>query len=104
MPSSRTIRDRHIAPRPFGSETVGHTGVDAMMGRLSVLAVGLTTGIAVAWVLPQLPQLLPPVATLSVGAAQQESAEPDARPRVKDDRPSVVKLDAEAIEAAGIET
>jgi cobalt-zinc-cadmium efflux system membrane fusion protein len=73
-----------------------------MMGRLSILAVGLITGVAVAWVLPQLPQLLPSVTALSVGAAHQTeepAAEPDARAGS-----SVVKLGAEAIEAGGIET
>jgi hypothetical protein len=38
-------------PHPLGSETVGHTGVDAMMGGLSILAVGLVIGVAIAWVL-----------------------------------------------------
>src|SRR5712672_2030830 len=38
---------------PFGNKTVGHTGVDVMVGDLSILAI--------AWVLPGLPQLLPSV-------------------------------------------
>src|SRR6516162_11414057 len=71
MPSSRTRVEIGTSRRPFGSKTVGHTGVDAMMRRLSVLAVGLVTGAAVAWVLPQLPQLLPSVGALSVGATPQ---------------------------------
>jgi membrane fusion protein, heavy metal efflux system len=95
--------------QPPGSATVGHTGVGAMMGRLSILAVGLVTGVAVAWVLPGLPglpQLLPSVAALSVGEAPQEekpAAESDAHAGFKDDRPSVVKLGVETIEAADIE-
>ena len=78
-----------------------------MMGRLSILAVGLTTGIAVAWVLPRLPQLLPSVAALSVGAAPQAekpASEPDPRAGSKDDQPAAVRLSTEAIEAAGIQT
>jgi cobalt-zinc-cadmium efflux system membrane fusion protein len=67
----------------------------------------LTTGIAVAWVLPRLPQLLPSVAALSVGAAPQAekpASEPDPRAGSKDEQPAAVRLSTEAIEAAGIET
>jgi cobalt-zinc-cadmium efflux system membrane fusion protein len=78
-----------------------------MMGRLSILAVGLVIGIAVAWVMPQSPQMLPSVAVSSVGGATQgekPTAAPDSRAGSKDDQPSLVKLSAEAIESAGIET
>ena len=77
-----------------------------MMGRSSILAVGLVIGIAVAWALSQLPQLLPPVAVLSSTPPQapKSAGEPESGAGSKDDHPSQVKLSAEAIEAAGIET
>jgi cobalt-zinc-cadmium efflux system membrane fusion protein len=76
------------------------------MGRLSILAVGLVIGVAAAWALPQLPQLLPPVAALSSAPPQapKSAGEPESGAGSKDDQPSLVKLGARAIEAAGIET
>src|SRR5438552_2933091 len=106
MPISRIqVEIGTSRPSPLGNEAVGHTGVDAMMGRLSILAVGLVIGVAVTWVLPQLPQLLPSVAAPPVGAAphsEKSAAEPDPSAGSKNEQPSLVKLGAEAIEAAGI--
>ena len=66
----------------------------------------MAIGIAVAWGLPQLLQLLPSVAALSSASPQapKSAREPESGAGSKDDHPSLVKLSAEAIEAAGIET
>jgi cobalt-zinc-cadmium efflux system membrane fusion protein len=66
----------------------------------------LAIGIAVAWALPQLPQLLPPVGALSSAPPQAPKSPGDSDLRVgsKDDQPSLVKLSTEAIVSAGVET
>jgi hypothetical protein len=95
MPISRTQVE--IGPhraQPLGGETVGHTGVDAMMGGLSILAVGLVIGVAIAWVLPGLPRLLPSVAARAAPRAEKPAGEPDPCAGPKNDQPSLVKLDA----------
>jgi hypothetical protein len=93
MPISLTpveIGTSRPAPR---QRTVGHTGVDAMIGGLSFLAVGLVIGVAIAWVLPGFPQLLPSVAARAAPQAEKRPGEPD--------QPSLVKIDADnAVRAA----
>ena len=77
-----------------------------MIGRLALLAVGLVMGIALAWALPGLPQLLPTVAALLSGPppqAQESAGEPNLGAGSKDDQQGLVKLSTEDIEAAGIE-
>ena len=77
-----------------------------MKGRLGLLSIGLVVGIAIAWVLPGLRQLLP-TSALSPGASPQArqniSGEPNLAKGTQDDQPNLVKLEPEAIEAAGIE-
>jgi cobalt-zinc-cadmium efflux system membrane fusion protein len=74
-----------------------------MIGRLSVLAVALVTGIALASFFPELPQRLRAIVALSSGPAPQAQEPAEHKPGATDDQQGVVKLDADAIEAAGIE-
>src|SRR6516225_4521252 len=77
-----------------------------MKVHLGILSIGLAAGIAIAWALSGLLQVLPTVAALSSGLPPQAphiAYEPEPRPGTKDDQPSLVKLKPEAIEAAGIE-
>ena len=74
-----------------------------MIGRLSVLAVALVTGIALASFFPELPQRLRAIVALSSGPAPQAQEPVEHKPGATDDQQGVVKLDADAIEAAGIE-
>ena len=70
-----------------------------MLGRLPILAIGLVSGIVLAWALPGLPQLL-----LGSGAsppAAESKLAADAG--VVEEAQGVAKLSAEAIDAAGIE-
>ena len=60
---------------PFGNKTVGHTGIDVMMGDLSILAAGLVMGVAIAWVLPGLSQLLPSVAARAAPLMEKAAVE-----------------------------
>ncbi len=76
-----------------------------MIGRLALLAVGLVMGIALAWALPGLPQLLHTLTALSSGPqpqAQESAGEPNLGAGSKDDQQGL-KLSTEDIEAAGIE-
>jgi membrane fusion protein, heavy metal efflux system len=74
-----------------------------MINRLSVLAVALVTGIALASFFPELPQRLRAIVALSSGPAPQAQEPAEHKPGATDDQQGVVKLDADAIEAAGIE-
>ena len=74
-----------------------------MINRLSVLAVALVTGIALASFFPELPQRLRAIVALSSGPAPQAQEPAEHKPGAADDQQGVVKLDADAIEAAGIE-
>jgi cobalt-zinc-cadmium efflux system membrane fusion protein len=77
-----------------------------MMGRLSILAIGLVIGIAIAWALPGLPRLMPKIAApWSVPPAQAEKSGSESEPAraSKDSQPTFVKLGGDAIKAAGIE-
>jgi membrane fusion protein, heavy metal efflux system len=67
-----------------------------MIGRLSLLAIGLAGGIALAGAIARLPQLLP--TALSSGSAAQKDNNPGAQ-----EHQGLVKLSAADIEAAGIE-
>jgi cobalt-zinc-cadmium efflux system membrane fusion protein len=74
-----------------------------MKGRLAILSVGLLAGIAIAWALPQ---LLPTVAAVSSGPPpklQNSPGEVDLGSGTKDGHQNLVKLEPEAIKAAGIE-
>jgi membrane fusion protein, heavy metal efflux system len=71
-----------------------------MIGRLTNLAIGLVTGLVLAWGLPELSQLLPETA-LSSGTPSPEKSAVGAGPG--EDQPGVRRLSAEAIEAAGID-
>src|SRR6516225_7076019 len=93
MPISRTI-GAHRA-QPLGSETVGHTGVDAMVGGLSFLAVGLVIGVAIAWVLPGFPHLRHSVDAQAAPQPEKPLGEPVPGAGPKDDQPRLVKLDAD---------
>jgi cobalt-zinc-cadmium efflux system membrane fusion protein len=66
-----------------------------MMGRPIILAIGLATGLGLAWGLPELSQLLP-----SGTPSPEKSAE---GPAPSEDQPVITKLSAEAIEAARID-
>jgi cobalt-zinc-cadmium efflux system membrane fusion protein len=74
-----------------------------MIGRLSLLAIGLVVGIALAGAIARLPQLFP--AVFSSGPAAQEEAAVEHNPGAgsSDEQQGLVKLGAEDIEAAGIE-
>ena len=74
-----------------------------MINRLSVLAVALVTGIALASFFPELPQRLRAIVALSSGPVPQAQEPAEHKPGATDDQQGVVKLDADAIEAAGIE-
>jgi hypothetical protein len=92
MPIAPTIA-AHRA-QPLGSETVGHTGVDAMTGGRGFLAVGLLVGAAIAWALPGLAAQLMPAAR-AAPRAEKPAGEPDPGAGPKNDQPSLVKLDAD---------
>jgi hypothetical protein len=62
-----------------------------MMGGLSILAVGLVIGVAIAWVLPGLPR----VAARAAPRAEKPAGEPNPDAGPKNDQPSLVKLDAD---------
>jgi hypothetical protein len=66
-----------------------------MMGGLGILAVGLVIGVAIAWVLPGLLQLLPSVAARAAPQAQKPVGEHDAVAGPNNNQPSLVKLDAD---------
>jgi membrane fusion protein, heavy metal efflux system len=74
-----------------------------MIGRLSLLAIGVAGGIALAGAIARLPQLLP--AALSSGSAAQKEAVVDRNPGAgsAEEKQGFVKLSAADIEAAGIE-
>jgi cobalt-zinc-cadmium efflux system membrane fusion protein len=72
-----------------------------MVGRLSLLAVGLVIGIALAQAVPGLPQLLSAVVAWSPVLQDQPAVEHGAGS--KDDQQGVVKLSAEDIESADIQ-
>jgi membrane fusion protein, heavy metal efflux system len=74
-----------------------------MINRLSVLAVALVTGIALASFFPELPQRLRAIVALSSGRAPQPQEPAEHKSGATDDQQGVLKLDADAIEAAGIE-
>ena len=63
-----------------------------MMGGLSILAVGLVIGVAAAWVLPGLPQLLRSAGARAAPRVEKPAGEPDGP---KNDQPRLVKLDAD---------
>ena len=71
-----------------------------MMGRPIILAIGLVTGLGLAWGLPELSQLLPETALSSGTPSPEKSA---VRPGSSEDQPVITRLSAEAIEAAGID-
>jgi membrane fusion protein, heavy metal efflux system len=71
-----------------------------MMGRPIILAIGLVTGLGLAWGLPELSQLLPETALPSGTPSPEKSAE---GPGSTEDQPVITKLSAEAIEAARID-
>jgi cobalt-zinc-cadmium efflux system membrane fusion protein len=76
-----------------------------MIGRVTVLVIGIVMGLAFAWVLPGFLQLLPMPTTSSSGPASQPPNsldEPNLSADPKENQPSFVKLRTEAIEAAGI--
>jgi len=77
-----------------------------MIGRLSVLAVVLVTGIALASFFPELAQRLRAVVGLSSGPALQAQdpapAERKSGAAAADDQQSIVKLSADEIDGAGI--
>jgi membrane fusion protein, heavy metal efflux system len=79
----------------------GAEGIHVMIGRLTILAIGLVIGLVLAWGLPELSHLLPATA-LSSGP---QSLEPKsvAGPGSSEDQQRIAKLSAEAIEAAGID-
>ena len=72
-----------------------------MIGRLTVLAIGLAIGLVLAWGLPELSQRLPATALWS-GTPSPEPKSAAGAGSSKDQQ-SVAKLSAEAIEAAGID-
>jgi membrane fusion protein, heavy metal efflux system len=76
-----------------------------MIGRLSLLAVALVTGIALASFFPGLPERLRAIVAPSSGPAlqAQEPAEHKPGRGATDDQQGAVKLGADKIEAAGIE-
>jgi membrane fusion protein, heavy metal efflux system len=74
-----------------------------MIGRLSLLAIGVASGVALAGAIARLPQLLP--TALSSGSAAQKEAVVDHNPGAgsAEEKQGFVKLSAADIEAAGIE-
>jgi membrane fusion protein, heavy metal efflux system len=74
-----------------------------MIGRSSLLAIGVAGGIALAGAVARLPQLLP--TALSSGSAAQKEAVVDRNPGAgfAEEKQGLVKLSAADIEAAGIE-
>ena len=65
------------------------------MGGLSILAIGLVIGIAIAWVLPGLPQLRHSVDARAAPQPEKPLGEPVPGAGPKDDQPKLVKLDAD---------
>lgn len=74
-----------------------------MIGRSSLLAIGVAAGIALAGAVARLPQLLP--TALSLGSAAQKEAVVDRNPGAGsvEEKQGLVNLSAADIEAAGIE-
>jgi membrane fusion protein, heavy metal efflux system len=70
-----------------------------MMGRPIILAIGLVTGLGLAWGLSELSQLLPETALPSGTPSPEKSAE---GPGSSENQLVITKLSAEAIEAARI--
>lgn len=72
-----------------------------MIGRLTILAIGLMVGLVLAWGLPELRELLPATALWS----EPQSPEPKSVAGAGSSEVSqgIAKLSAEAIEAAGID-
>ena len=66
-----------------------------MMGGLSILAVGLVIGVAIAWVLPGLPRPLPSVAARATPREEKPAGAPDPGAGPNNDQPSLAKLDAD---------
>jgi cobalt-zinc-cadmium efflux system membrane fusion protein len=78
-----------------------------MFGRMSLLAVALVAGITLATLWPALPSRLRAVVGLSSGAAlQSQELAVERKPAgdAAEDQQSVVKLSADEVKAAGIET
>jgi cobalt-zinc-cadmium efflux system membrane fusion protein len=74
-----------------------------MIGRWSLLVVGLVIGIALARAVPGLPQLFPVIGASSTPPQGESADEHNPGAGSADDRQGAVKLSAEAIEAAGID-
>jgi cobalt-zinc-cadmium efflux system membrane fusion protein len=72
-----------------------------MIGRPTVLAIGLAIGLVLAWGGPELAQLLPTIASSSGPPSPESKSVTGAGSR--EDEQGIAKLSAEAIEAAGIE-
>jgi hypothetical protein len=92
--------------RYFNSNQFGHREVRAMIGRLSLLAIGVVIGMALASALPELQQLLRAAVAASSGPALQakeSGGQHNPGAGASDDQQRVVKLSADDIEAAGIE-
>ena len=60
-----------------------------MMGDLSILAVGLVIGVAIAWVLPGLPQRPHSVGARAAPRAEKPAGKPDSGARPKNDQLSL---------------
>jgi cobalt-zinc-cadmium efflux system membrane fusion protein len=74
-----------------------------MIGRLSLLSIGLVVGIALAVALARFPQLLPAVFPSGPAAQEEGGVEHNPGAASADETQGLVKLSAEDIEAAGIE-
>jgi hypothetical protein len=72
---------------------VGSEKKRTMIGRLSLLAVGLVIGIALAHVIPGLPQFLPGVVASSPGSQEGSTDEHNPGAGSADDQQGAVKLD-----------
>src|SRR5215475_3590465 len=83
------LRDRGTSRPAPRQRTVGHAGVDAMMGDLSILAVGLVIGVAIAWVLPGLPQRPHSVGARAAPRAEKPAGKRDSGARPKNDQLSL---------------
>jgi membrane fusion protein, heavy metal efflux system len=77
----------------------GAEGIHAMIGRPAMLAIGLVTGLVLAWGLPELSHLLPETAFSSGTPSPEKSA---VGAGSSEHQPGTARLSAEAIEAAGI--
>jgi membrane fusion protein, heavy metal efflux system len=78
----------------------GAEGIHGMIGRPTSLAIGLVTGLVLAWGLAELSHLLPETA-LSSGAPSPEKSAVGAGS--SEHQPGIARVSAEAIEAAGID-